>query len=178
MRNLSLIQLMILMLILEKFQASKVRQLAIKQESSKSTARHIKQVSSEPQATQVNLLRHQRTEMPSNKSKRKQFKNKKPDKNVGYSNETNQQQAPYKKKFNPRQIVSSDDRCHKCRDSKHIDGFQCSACKYQCRNCHRFGHFSSLCYRKQESFKNTSSRSSKAYLLSEAAQEQDQVPMC
>ena len=60
---------------LEKFPASKVRQLAKKLESSKSTARLIKQVSSEPQATQVNLLRHQRTEIPPNKSKQKQFKN-------------------------------------------------------------------------------------------------------
>ena len=60
---------------LEKFPASKVRQLAKKIESSKSTARHIKKMSSEPQATQVNLLRHQRTEIPPNKSKWEQFKN-------------------------------------------------------------------------------------------------------
>ena len=51
------------------------------------------------------------------------------------------------------------------QDSKHIEGFQCSACKYQCRNCHRFDHFSSLCCKKQESFKNTSSRSPKAHQL-------------
>ena len=41
---------------LDKFPASKVRQMAKKLESSKSTAKHIKQVSCEPQATQVNLL--------------------------------------------------------------------------------------------------------------------------
>ena len=45
---------------LEKFPANKVWQLAKKLESSKSTARHIKQVSCELQATQVNLLRHQK----------------------------------------------------------------------------------------------------------------------
>ena len=44
-------------------------------------------------------------------------------------------------------------------------GFHCYACKYQCRNCHRFGHFSSLCYKKQESFKETRSRSPKANQL-------------
>ena len=38
---------------LDKFPASKVRQLAKKLESSKSTAKYIKQVSNEPQATQV-----------------------------------------------------------------------------------------------------------------------------
>ena len=56
---------------LNKFPASKVRQLAKNMESSKATAKHIKQVSSEPQATHVNLLRHQRTEILPNKSKQK-----------------------------------------------------------------------------------------------------------
>ena len=77
---------------------------------------------------------------------------------------------PYKKKefenkkaFIPRQILQSEDRCHKCGDSKHIEGFQYSAHKYQCRNCPKFGHFSSLCYKKQESYKRP--RSPKAYQL-------------
>ena len=124
----------------EKFPASKVRQLAKKLESSKSTARHIKQMSNEPQTTQVN----QRTKISPNKSKRKHFTNNKTrSQSVVYQSETNQQQAQYKKKFNPRQILNSDDRYHKC-DSKHIEAFQCSALKYQYRNCHKFGYFSSL----------------------------------
>ena len=44
---------------LDKFPASKVSQPAKKLESSKSTAKHIKQVSHEPQAAKVNLIRHQ-----------------------------------------------------------------------------------------------------------------------
>ena len=75
---------------------------------------------------------------------------------MGHSNEE-QHQEPYnkneyenKKKFNPKQILQSEDRCHKYGDSKHI-GFQCTARKCQCRNCHKFGHYSSLCYKKQES---------------------------
>ena len=59
---------------LDKFPASKVRQLAKKLESSKSTAKHITQVSSELQATQVNLLRHQRRELLPSKSQRKPIK--------------------------------------------------------------------------------------------------------
>ena len=55
---------------LDRFPASKVRQLAKKMESSK--ARHIKEVASDPQAVQVNLLRHQRTDLPPNKRKQKQ----------------------------------------------------------------------------------------------------------
>ena len=43
---------------LEKFPASKVRQLAKILESSKCTARHIKKKSSNPQAAQINVLRH------------------------------------------------------------------------------------------------------------------------
>ena len=54
---------------LEKFPLCKVRQLARKMESSKSTTRHIKAVASDPQAAQVNLLRYQRTDLPPSKSK-------------------------------------------------------------------------------------------------------------
>ena len=58
---------------LEKFPASKVRQIAKKMESSKSTTKNIKQVASDPQAAQINLMRHQRT---SSKSKWKQHSHK------------------------------------------------------------------------------------------------------
>ena len=43
---------------LDKFPASKVRQLAKRMESSKATACHIKQVAGSPQGAQINLLRH------------------------------------------------------------------------------------------------------------------------
>ena len=49
---------------LDKFPASRVCQLAKKLKSSKATVGHIKQVSGEPQAAQINLLWHQRTELP------------------------------------------------------------------------------------------------------------------
>ena len=56
---------------LEKFPASKVRQLAKKMEASKATTCHIKQVASGPLAAQVTLMRHQRTDLPPNKNKKK-----------------------------------------------------------------------------------------------------------
>ena len=56
---------------LDKIPASRVCQLAKKLESSKATARHIKQVSGEPQAAQINLLHHQRTELPQHRYKKK-----------------------------------------------------------------------------------------------------------
>ena len=52
---------------LEKFPASKFRQLAKKMEASNATACHIKQVASDPQATQSNLMRHQYTDLPPSK---------------------------------------------------------------------------------------------------------------
>ena len=59
-------------------------------------------------------------------------------------------------------------RCKKCGDSQHIDGFQCPAGKHQCRNCHKYGHFSSLCYKKKEAFdkkRSLESGSCKAHQL-------------
>ena len=55
---------------LDKFPASRVQQLAKKCESSKATVRHIKQVSGEPQANQINLPHHQRTELPQHRYKK------------------------------------------------------------------------------------------------------------
>ena len=89
---------------LEKFPGSKVRQLAKKMESSKSTARHIKQVASDPQVAQVNLMRHQRKDLPSSKNKQKQHTHKsRSTSQKRYSSEHKNQGPPYKKRFNPNQ---------------------------------------------------------------------------
>ena len=55
---------------LDKFPASKVHQLAKKYESSKATARHIKQIAGEMQTTQIHLRRHQYTELSNGKYKK------------------------------------------------------------------------------------------------------------
>ena len=54
---------------LQQYPASKVRQLAKKLESSKATARHIKQATSNAQAAQINLQRHQCTELSQRRRK-------------------------------------------------------------------------------------------------------------
>ena len=56
---------------LEKFPASRVRQLVKRMESSKATTKHIKQVAGDPQAARINLMRHQCTELSSGKHKKK-----------------------------------------------------------------------------------------------------------
>ena len=59
---------------LNKFPASKVKQLAMKMESSKATAKHIIQVATDPQAVQIYLMHHQHTELPPSRFQRKQKK--------------------------------------------------------------------------------------------------------
>ena len=136
---------------LEKFPASKVRQLAKKLESSKATAHHIKQVAGDLQAAQINLLRHQCTELPAGKYKKKRAPMK--PKQVNHKHQGNEgfhPQAQPKKRFDTKGAHSDKSRCSKCGDTAHLEGFQCPAKKYQCKACHKFGHFTSMCYQKKQ----------------------------
>ena len=115
-----------------------------------------------PKAAQVNLLRHQRTDLPPRKSKQKQYSHKSRSKsNKRYSSEHNHNISPQKKRFYPNQAHQRKDRCFRCGDSKHIEGFKCPAPKFQCKTCNKYGHFTSLCYKKKV-FK---SRTPKAHQL-------------
>ena len=136
---------------LEKFPASKVRQLAKKLESSKATACHIKQVAGDLQAAQINLLRHQCTDLPAGKYKKKRAPMKpKQVKHKHQGNEGFHLQAQPKKRFDTKGVHSDKSRCSKCGDTAHLEGFQCPAKKYQCKACHKFGHFTSMCYQKKQ----------------------------
>ena len=111
-------------------------------------------------------MRHQRTELPPSKAQRRQNKFR----HKTNFNKENHHQDNYKpneltiKKFNPTQIHQNSDRCHKCGDSLHIEGLRCSPRKAQFKHCKKFGHFCSLCYRKQEAYKE-GNRSPKAHQL-------------
>ena len=66
---------------------------------------------------------------------------------------TNGEQRPpnqYKKSFDPRLAHKNKDRCSKCGDSAHLEGFQCPAKQYQCKACHKFSHYTSLCFQKTQ----------------------------
>ena len=131
---------------LDKFPASKVCQLAKKYESSKATARHVKQVAGEMQATQIHLMRHQCRKLPHGKYK-KQKPHAKP--RPTQNKNAEQTQASYNKKsFDPRGAYKQKDRCSKCGDPTHLEGFTCPEKKYQWKSCHKFGHFTSLCIMK------------------------------
>ena len=139
---------------LEKFPASTVRQLPKKMEASKATMCHIKQVASDLQAAQINQMRHQCRDLLPSKHKKKQSFKSRPPSHKRYSSEHSQQVPPYKKKFDPKQAHTRKDRCSKCGDSKHVEGFKCPAKKFQCKTCNIYGHFTRLCYKKSVSFKS------------------------
>ena len=140
---------------LDKFPANKVRKLAKKLESSKSTAKHIKQVSDEPQAAKVNVLRHQCTELPQNKFQRKQRRFKPKQYNSRNQQEhhqydrTNERIPQAKRKLRQNQ-TNTDDQCTRCGDTPHMQGFRCPASRHQCKYCKKIGHFSHMCFRKPQ----------------------------
>ena len=124
---------------------------------------HIKQVAGDLQATQINLIRHQRTELPTNKHNKKRRPTGKP---KLYKTPENQATNWVKKPYDNRKIHKMSDCCNKCADSIHTQGFQCPAKKYQCKVCNKYGHFSSLCYQKKSQAHHKSShRNPKAHQL-------------
>ena len=139
----------------DKFPASKVRQLAKKLESSKSTAKHIKQVSHEPQAAKVNLMRYQCTELPHNKFQRKQMQFKHRQANSRNQSEhqqydrSNERMPQANRKFK-REQTNMEDRSTRCGDTPHMQGFRCPTSRHQCKYCKKIGHFSHMCFKKPQ----------------------------
>ena len=129
------------------------------------TARHIKQVASDLKVAQINLMRHKCTDLPSSKyKKKKSFVKPRP---PSHKNDTSDRQHSYKKSFDAKNVYRNEERCQKCGDANHIEGFQCPAKKFQCKSCHKYGHFPSLCYqKKQASFKH---RKPKSHMLQAGA---------
>ena len=153
---------------LDRFPASRVQQLAKRMESSKATACDIKQVAGDPKAAQINLLRHQCTELPVGKYKKKKSSVKLRQSNYKqHGSDSSQMQSQHKKRFDVKSAHQNKDRCSKCGDSGHVEGFQCPAKKFLCKACHKFGHFTSLCCQKNQApFK---SRKPKAHQLQAGA---------
>ena len=97
-------------------------------ESSKAIVHYIKQVAGDPQAAQINLLRHQHTELPAGKYKMNKSSVKPKQSNHNqHGSEGYQEQTHHKKRFDPKSAHQNKDRCSKCRDTSHIEGFQCPA---------------------------------------------------
>ena len=57
-------------------------------------------------------------------------------------------------------------KCTRCGDTLHAKGFQCPVRKFQCKICHKFGHFTTVCYQKsQQSSNSLKTRKPKAQQL-------------
>ena len=107
---------------------------------------HINQVAGDLQATQINLMRHQRTELPINRHNKKRKPASMPKQYKAHENSASNQ---VKKYYDNKKPYRAPDHYNKCGDSIHMQGFQCPAKEYQCKVCNKYGHFSSLCYQKK-----------------------------
>ena len=130
---------------IQTFPTSMVQQLAKKMESSKVTAKHIRQVAGDLLAAQIHLMHHQHTELlTGNYNRHKRTTKQKPQ-----NHRLTEQQMP-KKPFDPRKMDKQSDRCIRCGDTMHAKEFQCPVRKFQCKVCHKFGHFTTVCYQKNQ----------------------------
>ena len=107
---------------LDRFPASKIHQLAKKMESSKTTARHIKQVAGDPQVAQINLMQHQCRGLSNGK-----YKKKPPPSRNKYSIRmwSKEHQTSTRRALTLDWLIKNKDRCSKCEDSTYLEVFQC-----------------------------------------------------
>ena len=132
---------------IQKFPASKVCQLTKKMESSKAMAKHIRKVAGDIPAAQVQLMHHQCTQLPTGNYPRRKSNSTSGQKPQNCKT----QEAPTMQKA-PDMLRpdAHSDKCNRCGDTPHAKGFQCQARKFQCKICHKFGHFTSVCFQKSQ----------------------------
>jgi len=141
-----------------------IRQKLKRLESGKATAKYIKNTSASssvtPAASEVNFTKQQ------NFKKNFRGKRKKPQNRDAQGPAAKKQHAESPPKQQPQQKPrqhqpgqqpqhqnkqhQQQNTCYKCGDSRHRPGFKCPASNYQCKTCKRFGHFTSLCFKKAE----------------------------
>ena len=132
---------------IQKFPASKVRQLAKKMESSKATAKHIRQMAGDLPVAQIQLMQHQCTELPTrNYPKRKKTATGR----QKLQNHRSPELHTSRKPFDLQKSETHSNRCTRCGDKLHTKGFKCPVRKFQCKVCHKFGHFTIVCYQKSQ----------------------------
>ena len=54
-----------------------------------------------------------------------------------------------------QKLDAHSNKCTRCGDTLHAKGFQCPARKFQCKMCHKFGHFTTVCYQKSQQSSNS-----------------------
>ena len=121
-------------------------------ESSKATAKHIRQVAGDLPVAQIQLMHHQCTQLPArNYPSRKQT-------STAWRKLQNHKPPEIPTSWKLSDLQKPDvhsNRCTRCGDTLHVKGFQCPARKFQCKICHRFGHFTTVCYQKSQQSSNS-----------------------
>ena len=135
---------------IQKFPASKVRELAKKMESSRATGKHIRQVAGDLPVAQIQFMHHQCTGLLTGNyiKQKKMTKQKLP-------NHRPMEPHMSRKPFDLQKPETQSDRCIRCGDTIHAKGFQCPVRKFQCKVCHKFGHFTTVCYQKNQQTSNS-----------------------
>ena len=95
-------------------------------------------------AAQIHHMCHQHTEFAA----RNYNKHKKATKQKAQNHRATEQMP--KKHFDLQKPEKPSDRCIRCGNTPHTKGFQCPAKKFQCKICHKFSHFTSVCYQKNQ----------------------------
>ena len=123
-------------------------------ESSKATAKHIRQVAGDLLVAQIQLMQHQCTQLPArNYPRRKQN-------STARQKLQNHKTPEIPTSWKPSDLQKLDahsNRCTRCSDTSHVKGFQCPARKFHCKICHKFGHFTTMCYQKSQSQQSSNS---------------------
>ena len=152
-----------------------IRQKLKKLESGRATAKYIKgtsAVSAVPASHEVNFTKQQFSKCPrqNNKSRNKRKKpsgNGAPPPAKKQHAEPQQHQQPSQQKSKPYQQSQpyhgqqnqrqpqhfqrqqKPKECTKCGDTPHMQGFECPASRWQCKNCKKYGHFTSKCFHQK-----------------------------
>ena len=112
-------------------------------------AKHIRQVAGDLPAAQIQLMCHQHTELPAGNYN----KHKKGTKQNVQNHRPTEQMS--KKPFDLRKMEKQSDRCIRRGNTMHAKGFQYPARKFQCKVCHKFGHFTTVCYQQNQKTSNS-----------------------
>ena len=86
---------------------------------------------------QINVLWHNHTSLPS--KRKKGTKNPNPNKGPKPQQPLQQKQSIQQPTYD-----RNPNKCTRCGDSPHAQGFNCLAKKYQCKQCTKIGHFTKM----------------------------------
>ena len=98
-------------------------------------------------AAQVQLMCHQHTQLPAGnypRQKSTSTSGRKP------QNHKSQEVPMMRKLHDMLRPDTNSNKCNRCGDTPHAKGFECPARKFQCKICHKFGHFTSVCFQKSQ----------------------------